>query len=85
MAGRPYLSMAIALIGIPRVTPVSVAQDGATHNWAQHGRSYPARRRGAGQAPAERRSKRARHTYRARRAGCNGATHRRKSPPPRRS
>ena len=48
MADRPYLSMTIALIGIPRVTPVSVAQDGATHNRAQHGWSYPARRRGAG-------------------------------------
>jgi len=54
MADRPYLSMTIALIGIPWVTPVSVAQDGATHNRAQHGRSYPARRRGAGQAPAQR-------------------------------
>jgi len=62
MADRPYLSMTIALIGIPRVTPVSVAQDGATHNRAQHGRSYPARRRGAGQAPAERRSKHRRKT-----------------------
>ena len=81
MADRPYLSVTIAFIGIPRVTPVSVAQDGATDNRAQHGRSYPARRRGAGRAPAERRSKRARHTSRARRAGCNGATHRRKSPP----
>jgi len=72
--------MTIALIGIPRVTPVSVAQDGTAHNPVQQGRSYPARRRGAGQAPAKRRSMRARHTCRARRAGCNGATRRQKSP-----
>ena len=46
MSDRPPLSMTIALIGIPRGTPVSVDQDGANHNRAQHGRSYSARQRG---------------------------------------